>query len=432
MEYTTNRAEAFGITGCLAPRRQQDPEIFDFVLEFFDEDFADFIVDIIFRQIELKFRTNGQIGLLRVGRVGARPRTDLCRIAGFQLFLKRHGKVVIVCGLLLRSRRFEESLVGILDVVAQRGHRRFGGLGRQRPVAQRFQALLGNRENVFTIGAFVAQGFEVVLDTGNGVGERIQLLAAGHAALLNELVLGEEANTGNVVRALRQFQHPERTRNFIQQSRHFRQCGVIPACFHKCNECLACITEVHHGFARERREQLFGIRRADGFLTVAASDFASQLGHLIFQGRIHEQQGTRDVEQNRFVSRLVAVDNTGQQITLPLDEIACAAESQHAERVGDAAQCIHFVSQVVGIGVAGTQMQVQRIFDPEDVFFQRASHRVQQGTVDAGDAALRMRKLFGTDRLLMKSEGVAKSIQAGVGRINARDLLQKLAHGQIR
>jgi hypothetical protein len=61
---------------------------------------------------------------------------------------------------------------------------------RQRPVLQRFQAVARDVEDVVAIGTLLAQRLQVVLQARQGIGQRVELAAVGHAMAPDQFALG--------------------------------------------------------------------------------------------------------------------------------------------------------------------------------------------------------------------------------------------------
>ncbi|MNZ97513.1 hypothetical protein D3C78_1167550 [compost metagenome] len=89
--------------------------------------------------------------------------------------------------------------------------------GRLQAIAQRRQALLGHVEDQVALGRrILGQPFQVVLDTGEGVGQRVQTLPAGHG-LTHQQLFADVAAAG-----IQQGSGP-RQRNHAQPPAHLGQ-----------------------------------------------------------------------------------------------------------------------------------------------------------------------------------------------------------------
>jgi hypothetical protein len=134
--------------------------------------------------------------------------------------------------------------------------------GRQRPVAQRLKAAAGDVEDVLAARATVAQGFEVVLQAGHGVGQRVQLAATGHALATDQLGLDVLLHTAQVIGGGTQVEHAQRTGHIAQQARHVLQLGMVPAGFDEGDEMLAGGGEVGDGLMRQHLHRAPVLHRA--------------------------------------------------------------------------------------------------------------------------------------------------------------------------
>ena len=83
----------------------------------------------------------------------------------------------------------------------------------------------------------------------------------------------------------------------------------------------------------------------------------------------------------------------------------------HAERVGDAPKRLDLRLQVGNAGFLGTQVEVERVLDPQQVFLDRGRDGVQQRAVAPGQAAARVRELGFAGNLLLEVEGFAQRIE---------------------
>ncbi|MNV28017.1 hypothetical protein D3C71_1191890 [compost metagenome] len=254
---------------------------------------------------------------------------------------------------------------------------------RQRPVAQRFQTCAGDVENFFAAGATVAQRFEVVLQAGHRIGERIELAATGHALAFDQLGLDVLADRLQITRRLWDFQHAQRAADFFQQARHFGQALVVPVGFDEGHERLARSGEIGDGLVREHFHHAPGFHRAG---IVFATGIGAQVLDLVVQRCVHVQQRTGDIQQQVVVDDAGAGHHVAQRIALLADDAARHAQPHHPEGVGDCAQLAHLHLQVGGVAT-GAHVQIQRILDAHQFFFDRASNGVEQLTVATAQAA---------------------------------------------
>ncbi|OHE85264.1 MAG: hypothetical protein A2190_02835 [Lysobacterales bacterium RIFOXYA1_FULL_69_10] len=417
VEDAADRAQKLGIVRRGAPRRQQLAEVVDLFLELFEENLTDFVVDVV---------AVGEAAVLdrqpgRHGRLGLRGLFDRGRGHG------HHVLDGIACDVFRRG--FDLGGRGRCvprREVLQRRRRRVAGregagwnvlhVARQRPVAQRLQALARDLEDAFAVGALLAQCLQVVLHAGQRVGHGVELLPVGHALAADQFDLGVAAHADQVFGGTRQFQDAQGTGHFVQQARHVGQFGVVPVGFHERNEALASIAEVGNRFAHDDVEHL--ARFAGQQVLVRGIFGQAQSRDLLVQGRIDVEQCTGDVQQRGLVGGALAGDDLVHRVALLQHHAARYAQAHHAERVADAAQRIDLRAQLVDVGLAGAQVQVQRILDPQQVFLDRRRNRVQKRAVAAAQAAAGVLQLRLAGALGVQVEGVTQAGQRGV-RIGA-------------
>ena len=453
MEDATDRTQALAIVRLFQPRRHELAEIGDLFLEFLDEDRTNFIVDFVLAVIEAECLAHGQRSTNDGHGDGDRHRDS--RLGGFEdrrfidgrsfFFRNEFVRVytfdhrqrrrhVVGRGHRLAGDPRHQRLVGRLEFGIDRRCFVHVRSRRQRPVMQRLQALAGDGEDVIAIAALVAQGFEVVLGAGERIGQRVELLAARHALLADEFVLGVEANPLEVFGRLRQFQHTERTGDFIEQARDFRQLRMIPTGFDEGDEALSGIAEIGDRFADQDRHQLGGVGRAHrAAFRWRQCLILAKACDLVFQRGIDEQQGAGDIKQRLFARRVAAIDHARELVALAMHVFSRTAEAEHAQRVANATERLDLRRQFRHVAAAGTQVQVERILHAEHVFLQRRRHRIQQRAVDARDAAARVFEFTGgytgiaTDRERRTQAIKCRRCSLAVGH-----LLQQLPHRFIQ
>ena len=260
---------------------------------------------------------------------------------------------------------------------------------RQRPVTQGFQAAAGDVEDFFAARPALAQGLQVVLQAGHGVGQGVQLATARHALLVQQFHRDVLAHALQVIRRVRQIEHAQRTGDLAEQARDFLQFLVVPVGFDEGDEMLARGGEVGDGFMRQHLHRAPVFHRAGIVFATAAG---AQVGDLVVQRGIHVEQRTGDVQQQALVDLLLPVHHLAQRVALLHDHAAGHAQAHHAQRVGDRAQLIDLGLQLHRLAT-GTQVQVQRVLDPQQLFLDRVADGVQQFAVAPAQAAARMVQL---------------------------------------
>ncbi len=260
---------------------------------------------------------------------------------------------------------------------------------RQRPVTQRFQAAAGDVQDVVAARPAFAQGFQVVLQAGHGIGQGIQLAPTGHALLAEQFHRDVLAHALQVVGRGRQIEHAQRAGHLAEQARHFLQLLVIPVGFDEGDEMLARGGKIGNGFMGQHFHRAAVLHRAGIVLATAAG---AQMGDLVVQRGIHVQQRAGDIQQQRFIDLLHALDHLAQRIALLHDHATGHAQAHHAQRIGDRAQLVDLGLQLHRLA-AGTQVQVQRVLDPQQLFLDRVADRIEQLAVAAAQAATRVVQL---------------------------------------
>lgn len=269
--------------------------------------------------------------------------------------------------------------------------RQVGRLARgQRPVAQRFQAVAGDVQDLLAAGTALAQGFQVVLQAGHRIGQRVQLATAGHALLADQFQVDITAHAFQIIGGLRQLEDAQRTADFAEQMRHVGQAGVVPVGLDEGDEMLARRTEIGDRLLRQhvhRAPHFRGGSAVAGFIAVA--DIGAQAGDLVIQRGIDIQQRAGDIQQHAFVHLHLAVDHARQRIALLHDHIARHAQAHHAQGVGNAAEILDLGLQF-GDLAAGPQVQVQRVLDAQQFFLDRIADGVEQLAIASAQAAARV------------------------------------------
>ena len=201
VEHTADGTQQFGVGRILAPGRQELRKVLDLFLEFLEEHFTDLVVDLFAAgAVETRDHVADHAGKDRVGHdaCGNRVECRHCR-RRFEIHFGRHGR--------RRPHRFRcRWRRGGHDRRWRLGKRRRRGsrgsrtvLRRQGPVTERGQALPGHFQDLVAIRAAIPKGFEEVFQTGQGIGEAIHLLAAGHVLATQQFVVGELAHAHQVV-----------------------------------------------------------------------------------------------------------------------------------------------------------------------------------------------------------------------------------------
>ncbi|MBW3551691.1 MAG: hypothetical protein KY442_13165 [Proteobacteria bacterium] len=235
------------------------------------------------------------------------------------------------------------------------------GVGH-RPVAQRLQALAGDVEDAGAVRPLLAHRLEVVLDTGQRVGDGVELLSIGHALAGDQLDLGVALDAGQVLGRLRQLDDAQRAADLVEQARHVGQLGVVPVGLHECHERLARVAEVGDRLAHDHFQHL--ARFAGQQVLVGLVLGQAQARDLVIERGVDVKQGAGHIEQRVFVGGALAGDDLVHRITLLLHHATCDAQPHHPEGVADPVQRLDLRTQLADVGLVGAQVQVQRVLDP--------------------------------------------------------------------
>ncbi len=255
-----------------------------------------------------------------------------------------------------------------------------------RPVAQRLQAAAGDVEDLLATGAPLAQRFQVVLEAGHGIGQRVQLAPAGDALAPDQLHADVLADAVHVVRRYPQVEHAQRAGHLVKQARHVLQACMVPIRLDEGDEGLARGGEVGNGLVGQHLDRAPGLQR--GRILVALQGGA-EISDLVVQRGIDVEQRPGDVQQQVVVDGTAAIDHLAQRVALLRDHAAGHAQPHHAQRVGYRAQLVDLGLQVGG-GPAHAHVQVQRVLDAQQFFLDRIADRIQQLAVAPLQAAARM------------------------------------------
>jgi hypothetical protein len=263
----------------------------------------------------------------------------------------------------------------------------------QGPVAQGLQALAGDLEDTIAVAPAFLDGLEVELDRGDRIGKQVELFARGHTPVLQEFHLGEADDTLHQLGGFRQVHHAQGAGDLLEEARDLLDLAVVPRRLDEGNDVLLGLLDVVRGLLGRRLEDLadLGLRQLEARAGHGlAFLFGAQTLDVIVEGGFDIEQRPGDVEQGVLFRRLATGDDPFEQLLLVEHHPTRHAKTQHAERVANPVECVGLRREVVGIGAAGAQEQVQRILDAQQVFLDRGADGVEQGPVVAGQRATRV------------------------------------------
>ncbi len=443
VEDAADRAHLLGVVGRVAPALQQIAKVRDLLVELLQEHLADVVVDVgaVLEPAHGRTAAGGLFrcrGRRRSGRHGGLRRrcgsTFPGHASGFGPRL--HGRGGRLAARLDGRGRSFGFLRRVGKVHAQRGRRAvaigkadrrvaLGHRDRHRPVAQRLQALAGDVEDAVAVRPLLAQGLQVVLDAGQRVGHGVQLAAVGHAPAPQQLQLDVAADAQQVFRGRIQVEDAQGTADLVEQARDLGELGVVPAGLDEGHECLPRIAEVGDRLADHHLQH--AARFGGHQVGVGAVVGQAEPGDLLVQRRVDVEQRTGDVQQRGLVGRAVAGDDRVHRVALLQHHAAGHAQAHHAERIADPAEGLNLRTQVLDPGLAGAQVQVQDILDPQQVFLDRRRDRVQQRAVASAQAAAGVLDLGLAGQLRVQLEGVAQPVQCRMAAVAVGDVVEQLA-----
>ena len=472
VEHAPHRLHAGQIVGRFAPGRQQVFEVADLFLEFLQEDLAHLVVDVV-DGLETALRRRGTAeegrrrGRQRFQHRGVEQSAgyafgDIGRLGGrgvVGLGLERRGVLGgAVFGVQRLLGRVDPLRLGVGQAPVGRDRLlgvRLGGSGRrllvgggrdrrgrvrrrwrfglrlaadhvrQRPVTQRFQALARDVEDVVAVRTLLAQRFEVVLQAGQGIGQGVELLAAGHAAAADQFNFGVALDPGQVIGGQRQLDHAQRAGHFVEHARHFGEFVVVPLGLDEGDEGLAGVAEVGDRLARDHIEHLARLAGEQVLFGLVVGQ--AQARDLIVERGVHVQQRAGHVEQGALVGGAAALGDVVHRVALLQHHGAGHAQAHHAEGVADPGERLDLRAQFAGIGLIGAQVQVERVLDPQQVFLDRRGHGVEQGAVAAAEAAAGVFEFGLAGQVRGEFEGLAQVVQRRMPAVAVGDVVQQLA-----
>ena len=436
MEHTPHRSHAIIVVRRLVPDPQHLPQADDLLVQFFEEHFADFVVDVFAAGFkadwpECRFRrrqcTRGGCGKHWLGMQHIRG-CDQIRSIDFGTAasgaIHRADRNDIDSRRCIRYRFFDRGFglhFGDCEQV-------FGGL-RNRPVAERNQACFSQFEDAFALRTAIAQCLQVIFQTRKRIGQTIHLQCIGHPLLAQQFEPREHTQGMQLFGRTRQFEYLHRARDFIQQSRHVFELGMIPARFDETHETLPRLHEIGNRFLDQRIQRLLRfVRRQRGRILLAARlDGVAQPCDLIVEGSFDIQQGASDIQQRGLIGRTRPAGERLDRAALILHHATWNAEAEHAERIGDCAQCLALRRQIGDYSVRRAQMQIERFLDPQQIFLDAGGDGVEQFAIVAGKAAARVRKFGLVELLRIQAEYVADLADTTMVGRRVDDVIQQLA-----
>ncbi len=454
VEGAPDRRQTLSVVGSLQPSGKTDLDGIDFLLHFFQEDLADFVVDVVRRSLETRPRGHrvghrdllfddlldlDPVGIVRPGGrrrrlVGIHAPVASCRhVPGRRLRLI--GRQLRLTGIgrgagILSIGRVGDGGLEQRDIVrgGRRHHVRHGvSARRHRPVAELVQALLGDVQDVPEATAMLACGLQVVFNRGQRVGQLVHLRRRRNALVDHQFVVDEATDAAYQLHGAPGIDHGQRTANLVQAGRRVDEPGVVPRRFHERDQHVLDPADVADRLAHQRGQHLARLAARQGrAIVLGLAVMRAEPLDMVVQRCLDIEQRTGDIQQHILVHRSRTRCHVLDDAALLAHDAAWHVQTQHAKRVADPVQYVGLPAQLGRIAVEVAQIQVQRILDVEQVVLDGLGHRVEQFAVVSGHGAAGM---FDFDRVrqqLLQPVGIAHLVETGAAALGARHVVQEL------
>ncbi|MND69792.1 hypothetical protein D3C80_612860 [compost metagenome] len=255
---------------------------------------------------------------------------------------------------------------------------------RLQAIAQRRQAFLGDIEDqVALAGMIFGNPLEVVFDAGDGIGQGIQALPAGHRLTHQQLLADVAAAGVQQRRRAGQRDDAETAAHLGQQLRHAGQMLVVPL---RADELDDRVLGLLEPVARFLDHQLVDLPHVGGRQQVVFRPLAFRRTDHAGQGRLDEQQGPGDIHQHRVIGLLLPADQVTDHVQLIGNHLALRAEAEHAQGVGNLLERRLQDAEVGQLAAIAAHEQVQAVLDPHQLLAQGTDHRAHGVAIGAGHA----------------------------------------------
>ncbi len=333
---------------------------------------------------------------------------------------RRHGDMFDRGGLDLLEGRLAECLVLVLVP------------GRDRPVTEFSQAVLGDVEDMFQATAVFAGGFEVVLECGERIRQAVHLHAIGHAAVAEQLAMDEQADAIGEFGRTGRTEHAHGAADLGHQFRRTGQLVVVPRRFDEADDRVLHLGGVGRGFAHQRGKDMtrFAARkrrraevaRGRGLVALRAEAF-----DMVVQRGFDVEQRAGDVQQRLLVRLARARGDFTEDAALFAHHAARYAQGEHAQGVAHAVEHFRLQSELRGIAIGPAQEQVERFLHAKQVVLDRRRHGVEQRTVVARHRTTGMLEFRRLRQQAFQAVGLAQFFDAFAARLGLGDVIQELA-----
>ncbi|RMM58898.1 hypothetical protein ALQ76_05442 [Pseudomonas syringae pv. atrofaciens] len=261
--------------------------------------------------------------------------------------------------------------------------RHFEGV-RSRRIAQPCQALLGHVEHLVARRLMIFEhALQVILDTGDGVGQAIELNPGGTGFVHQQVFLNVFVAGGQQAGRTGQRDHGQRTTNLHDQRAQRIEPLPVPLAVDVIEDHILGLLQHGAGFANH---QLMNLRQVGGRQAAFfAADLLVAPGHA-GKGRFDVEQGTRHIHQRSVAGLALPLGQTEDHRQLIDDHLARLAETQHRQGIGNLPQRRQQRVQLADMLTVAAHEHVEPFLDPDQPFAQGHDHRTHGVTVRTGHA----------------------------------------------
>jgi len=383
MEHATDGDERIVVLGIIPPSRETFVQRLQDFLGLIDEDIQDLLVELITKNRNLKIDAAPLLGERHtqvIRRAGCRWRLLGARVAGRLRCRSRR------C---LRARR---------RIGARRRHRRFSGFIRGRcraglattRDAKAFQALRSNVEDCIGAAAPVANTFQVVFNTCNGIGEVVQRLSVRHCSSAKHLVDVTLRPRDQLISPI-EFGDGQGTAHPFKRASQAIQMRDVPV-FQELDEPLFDTTHFGDrlGDRRPKHLPILSVEQdiAGGTGIIVMVTDPSTLDELS-QGGFHIKEGFSGFF-NGNASAGAARTVLRNDIGLFADDAPRFCKPNNAKRVGNTAHRFSRFRQRLGMFLTAPHVEIERVLDRGQVFANRVGHTPERRCTRAEEAFARL------------------------------------------
>ena len=251
-------------------------------------------------------------------------------------------------------------------------------------VTETLETLLCHIENQIALaGMIFGQALQVVLDTGDGVCQGIQMLPVGYGLAGQQLFVdvgtcGLQQSSGT-----RQGNHRQATPYLGQQLRRTRQVFMVPL---RSDELDDGVLGLFQAIARFLDHHLMNLPDIGGRQLALFVACAFHRASHACQGGFDIQQGAGHIHQQRIARLTLAAGQRANHIQLINDDFARLAKAQYRQGIGNLLEGRIQGVEIGQILAITAHEQVEAVFDAHQLLAQCGDHRAHGITVRACQA----------------------------------------------